>query len=329
MEDSIYQIFLKLQTRENADIGCFSAASLPFANQHKIGISSEGFPLFFIECDGNEHSLDIDLELISVQFNRKCRIKEGDCCDYNNVFTVLLLKTNHPDFQRYFIEVVCLVLKKMTPNPSHKQIKNEIQKLVELFSRLTQLPKKTVQGLWAELFIIDQSENPEYLIQSWHSVPEDKFDFNDGNDKVEVKSTSKPRRNHHFAYEQLNPNKNSNLVVASIIVNQTGRGKSIYDLKESICNKISNVELQFRLNDIIVQTLGNNIDGIFDLYYDYQQAIDSLKYYDVKDIPNISKDQIPVEISNIHFECDLSTVCTIKAALFDTSKSPLFKSIIR
>ena len=247
--------------------------------------------------------------------------------DFENIYTIVSLKTTNIDFQRYFIEVVCLMLKQMPNNPTQKQIKTEIQKLVELFSRFTQPPKKTIQGLWAELLIIDQAKKPEYLIQSWHSFSEDKFDFNDGHDKIEVKSTSQLRRVHHFAYEQLNPNKNSNLIIASVFVIQTGKGKSIFDLKESIFKKVTNLQLQLKLNEVIFQTLGNDFEKIFDVYYDYQQAIDTLEFYDGKDIPNIKKEQIPAEITNVHFDCDLSEISTLKNKEFNTSYSPLFKSI--
>ena len=311
MDDSIYKIFLSLQTRENIVTDCFYAASLPFTNQHKIGISIDGFPLFFIEC-------------YVLSYN--CYKSFSVVCQ-SRFATIVSLKTTNIDFQRYFIEVVCLMLKQMPNNPTQKQIKTEIQKLVELFSRFTQPPKKTIQGLWAELLIIDQAKKPEYLIQSWHSFSEDKFDFNDGHDKIEVKSTSQLRRVHHFAYEQLNPNKNSNLIIASVFVIQTGKGKSIFDLKESIFKKVTNLQLQLKLNEVIFQTLGNDFEKIFDVYYDYQQAIDTLEFYDGKDIPNIKKEQIPAEITNVHFDCDLSEISTLKNKEFNTSYSPLFKSI--
>lgn len=244
-----------------------------------------------------------------------------------NTYTIISLKTENIDLQQYFLEVVCIILEQLPESPTHKQLKSEIQKLIDLFSRFTRPPKKTIQGLWAEMFIIDQAKYPEYLIQSWHASPEDKFDFNDGQDKIEVKSTSQTRRIHSFAFEQLNPNRISNLLIASVFVVQTGRGKNIFDLRNSICKKVTNLQLQFRLNELLSQTLGSDFDKVFDVYFDYQQAIDTLSFFDFKDIPTISGDNIPNEISNVRFDCDLSRVRTIKDKIFDTSHSPLFRSI--
>lgn len=324
---SIYKIFADLQHKEATTKDSFSAASLPFTQKHKIGISTEGYPMFFIECNNTSHSLDINLEFISVLFNRTCRLSEDSSSQEDNVYTIISLKTENIDFQQYFLEVVCIILEQLPEYPSHKQLKTEIQKLIELFSRFNRPPIKTIQGLWAELFVIEQAQNPEYLIQSWHASPEDKFDFNDGQDKIEVKSTSSIRRVHSFALEQLNPNRNSNLLIASVFVVQTGQGKNVFDLKDSIFRKIQNLQMQFRVNEIISQTLGSDFDKIFDTYFDYQQALDTLAFYDFKDIPRINNDNIPEEVSNVRLDCDLSSVITIKDKTFDISQSFLFRSI--
>jgi len=325
MKHSIYKIFANLEQKEiNKD--SFSAASLPFTKKHKIGISPEGSPMFFIECSNATYSIDINLELISVFFNKTCRLIENNK-QTESIYTIISLKSKSIDLQQYFLEVVCIVLEQLPENPSHNQLKTEIQKLIDLFSRFNRPSRKTIQGLWAELLVIEQALSPEYLIQSWHSAPEDKFDFNDGQDKIEVKSTSTARRIHNFSLEQLNPNRNTNLLIASVFVVQTGQGKNIIDLITSICRRVQNLQLQFRLNEIVSQTLGCDFYKIFDIYFDYQQAIDTLVFFDYKDIPTINSNSIPEEISNIRLDCDLSSIITIKDKIFDISQSPLFKSI--
>jgi hypothetical protein len=326
MELSVYRIFIDLQQKETIHKDSFLVASLPFTQKHKIGISPEGYPMFFIECNNTTHLLDINLEFISVLFSRTCRLLENNK-QSDSIYTIISLKTENVDFQQYFLEIVCIVLEQLPENPSHEQLKAEIQKLIELFSRFNRPPHKTIQGFWAELFMIEQAKYPEYLIQSWHSYPDDKFDFNDGQDKIEVKSTSTARRVHSFALEQLNPNRNSNLLIASVFVIQTGRGKNIFDLIDSICKRVQNLQLQFRLNEILSQTLGSDFDKAFDVYFDYQQALDTLAFYNFKDIPTINNDNIPNEVSNVRLDCDLSSIDTIKDKVFDTSQSPLFGSI--
>ncbi len=142
-----------------------------------------------------------------------------------------------------------------------------------------------------------------------------------------MKSTRTVRRVHKFSLEQLHPNLNSNLLVASVFVIETGQGKTIFDLKDSICKKVSDLGLQYRLNEVIVQTLGFDFDKVNDISFDYQQALDTLAFYDFRDIPSIAIENIPESISNIHFDCDLSAVQTIYDKHLDISGSSLFKSI--
>lgn len=327
MSSPIYDIFAGLQRSEDNQNDCFSVAPLPFNLNHKIGVSVLGFPMFFVRSNNTVHTHDVNLELISVLFSKTCNLLEVGQDPSQDIYTIISLKTENTDFQQYFLEVVCIVLEQLPDIPTDKQLNFEINKLVELFSRFTRPPRKTIQGLWAELFIIEQAKNPEYLIEAWHTSPEDKFDFNDAQDKLEVKSTSKSRRVHSFSLEQLNPNQTSNLIIASVFVVQTGRGKNIFDLKNSILGKVHNLQLQFRLNEIISQTIGSDFDKTFDVYFDYQQAVDTLQFFDFKDIPSINPDLLQSEISNVRFDCDLSRLSNIKDKVFDTTHSPLFQSI--
>lgn len=64
-----------------------------------------------------------------------------------------------------------------------------------------------------------------------------------------------------------------------------------------------------------------------DLSFDYQQAFDTLAFYDFQDIPSIAAENIPKSLSNIHFDCDLSAVRTIKDKHFGINGSSLFNSI--
>jgi hypothetical protein len=207
-----------------------------------------------------------------------------------------------------------------------KGLKVEVDKLINLFSKFSQPAIKTIQGLWAELLIIEQSYNPDYLIQAWHSSSTDKFDFNDGVDKVEVKSTSKSRRIHNFSIEQLNPNKNSNLIIASIFTVETGIGDSVFSLVESIVRKLKDKQLSFRINEIIAQTLGKDFEKAFDIFYDYQLAIDSIAYFDSCDVPSINTNNIPKEVKNVRFESDLTDLPCLKK---NQAKSVLHKSLFQ
>lgn len=327
MENSGYKKFLDLQQKDRNIGGYISVHSVPFSHYHKIGVSTEGFPIFFVKCNNSSPSIDINLELISVLFSQKCSIRESDRGS-SDTFTIVLLKTLNRDLQQYFTDVFSIILQQLDSIPTEKSLYKEIRKVIELFSSIHKPAIKSVQGLWSELLVIDSAINPEYLISSWHISPADKYDFNDGKDKLEVKSTSKQQRIHRFSLEQLQSNVSSQLLIASTFVIETGVGKSILNLRDHIFSKIEHIEIQMRLNEIIYKTIGSDYEKLGDVFFDYQLAKDSLLFYNASSIPSISKSIIPIEITNVSFDCDLTNSKPVSSEDELLLESPLFQNLV-
>lgn len=322
----LFEIYSKLSNENSTTENIFSVEPIPNYFNHKIGITKDGRPLFFVRCkpENGITVLDNNLELISVNFNRDCQLRQTNTNEVSDCYTIIELKSEISDLQKYFIEVIYLLIKSIGSNPSFVQLKNEVDKIVELFSKFKKIGSKSIQGIWAELFIIATSADPDYLINAWHISPTDKFDFNDGVDKIEVKSTSKNHRKHIFSLEQLTPNPSSELLIASLFVIQTGIGKSILDLVEIINNNRISGESNTKLHFIIGETLGTDIVQVSQTYFDFNLALDSVRFYKSESIPNIDSSFIPNEISNVKFECDISSCQSI--SLLNTN-SRLYQSL--
>lgn len=325
---NVFKIFQELRNQSPNYGGNFPIAALPSIKNHKIGISQNGQPMFFIKCNNSTKakSLDTNLEFISVQFNRQCQLitKKGKTEEGN--YTIISLKTDSDYLQEYFLKIVFVLIKNISEKSLLKDLKIEIDKLISLFSKFSKPALKTIQGLWAELLIIEQSKNSDYVIQSWHSSISDKYDFNDGIDKIEVKSTTKGRRIHSFSLEQLTANPNSKLIIASVFAIETGKGTSVFDLVEKIENKINDKNLAFRINEMVAITLGKEFEKSFDVFFDYQFAIDSIQYYNSIDITTINDYNIPSNITNVRFDCDLTD---IKKVANHKTKSKLHNSMFK
>lgn len=311
---SISKIFQELKNQSSIENDSFSIAGLPSIKNHKIGVSQTGQPMFFIKCDDSFAIglLDSNLEFIAVQFNRQCLLINEEKQKEEGIYTILLLKTDSFDLQEYFLEVVFILIKNLPEQPTLNELKIEMGKLINLFNKFSKTPIKTVQGLWAELLVIEQAKDCDYLIQSWHKSIYDTHDFNNGTDKIEVKSTTKNRRVHSFSMDQLKPNEDSKLIIVSILITEIGIGSSIFDLINKIEKKIRNKDLIFQINEVVAETLGRDFEKAFDIFYDYQLAKNSIEYYDSIDIPIINFNNIPSNIMNIRFDCDLTDVRTIK-----------------
>ena len=60
--------------------------SLPLSSRFLLGITKSQTPVFFIECELKNSSADLNLEYISVMFNKKCSLID----DFNRKFSKLV-----------------------------------------------------------------------------------------------------------------------------------------------------------------------------------------------------------------------------------------------
>lgn len=319
MTTSVFDLYKVLKEDIAATSDAYNVKSLPGLGNHRIGISPDGYPMFFVKCSDNNKTSDIRLDMVDVLFNRPCVVKENEKKHLENVtFTIIQLKNSQEDFQKYFVNVVYIVLLDLGNTPKTITLKKEIATLIQLFNSPKDISPETIRGLWGELFVIEQSSNPAYLINSWHVMPEGKYDFNDGENKLEVKASSTATRSHIFSLEQLNPNEGSNLIIASMFVIQTGIGKNIIDLVESISKRLTDNDALGKLQQIILKTVGTHFEKIKNMNFDYSMARDSYALFDYKSIPTINKNNIPATVCQVHFRSDLSEVASLdKEALND------------
>jgi hypothetical protein len=225
-----------------------------------------------------------------------------------------------------------MMLQKLPKEPSKHELSIEVEKLITIFSALNKPPRKKVQGLWAELLVIERSLNPGTLINAWHNSPAAKFDFTMGRDKIEVKSTSAEDRIHHFSLDQLNPSPNSRLVIASVIVRESGQGMgglSVRNLYDRICEHVIDISVRLKLYTIIAETIGNDFSKLDNTFFDYVEASDTLVFFNAADVPHIGKESVPPFVSEISFSSNLSNLIDIQNPLstFDRSHSPLYQSL--
>lgn len=309
-KEELYRKFIDLSPN-NGDSNEFTVDTIIEGRPHKIGISPEGHVLIFVECSDEKVTSNIKLKMFNVTFNRLCKLNNRENTEEKK-YGIIKLISNNSDIQKYFLDVMCIVLKKLPTLPKVEQLKREVSKVVSLFTSMPQISKETVKGLWAELFVIERSKNPLYLLKSWHVSTEDKYDFNDGIDKIEVKATSNEERIHHFAIEQLHPNKESQLLIASLIVVNSGLGKGIFDLVDSISSRVTDTDALLKLNEEVLQTIGSHIEEAKEYKYDYTLAKDNLKYYNYKDIPAIDIKNVPLGVSSVHFSSCLKGLDAVK-----------------
>jgi hypothetical protein len=327
---NLVELYDTLVIPEEGNERVFNAVPIPGYPNFRIAIDIEGNPVLLLSVANRLRTISVKnfrLRYLQVLQNIECRISEDGKEDFQK-FTVLTFISADRHLREYFLRVAESFVKSLKIKPTQEEVIETINKFVEVFRSLNDTPTNTIHGLWTELFLIESSKNPQILLNYWHDMPQEKFDFNSGAEKIEVKSSSSFERIHTFASEQLNPPTDTSVLIASIFVRQDSSGQSIQQLIESITRKIENqVDLTDKLNTIVFQTLANSLEQSINIKFDYQIAKESLKFYRHQDIVKIEEIHIPNEVSEVRYKSDLSDVNPIKISEIGKD-GILFKSLL-
>lgn len=287
----------------------FSAVAIKGFENHRIAKDFKENPCILILVAQKENSFKVarqKLYNLSITHNLVCEIHVEDKREEHN-FSVIRYSGNDEDLKNYFLKACEILIPTLGNSPDNKQITHTVNKFIELFKVLKEPPKKTLQGLWSELFLIHQSSNPKKLIKAWHTIPEEKYDFSIENLRIEAKSSSIRNRTHYFSLEQLVAPSKCELFIASLFVEILAGGKSVEDLLNEIIERLNrNFELIEKLNFVTYSTLGGSVDKIKNVCYDYQLAKESLRLYNSKDIPKI--ESVPNNVFNVKFKSSIDSV---------------------
>jgi hypothetical protein len=286
----------------------FNVSEVTGHNSYLLGRGSDGAPAVLIRnvAKGN-HLMHVELENLHIAHGIKCRIRLPGGNDETAEVSLIRCSAD-ADLEFVFLRLMGGLIQEFG-DPSPEDLAQLVAQLVDLFRALTQPPKKSVQGLWGELLLIAQSTSPIDLLVAWHADPADMYDFNSGQQRIEVKTSASRRRSHHFRLEQLLPPAGTDLMICSFTVEQAGGGQTIADLVTEIFGQIvSQPGLAVRLETVIAETLGHEWRSGAHLAFDREVARDSTRFLAAADIPSIPPSAVPETVTNVRFEVNVDGV---------------------
>lgn len=323
---NLINLYDSLCSPEN-DKKVFNAIPIPEYPNFRVAIDFEENAVLLLSVTKKIKDLSLKnfrLKYLQLEHNLECKVFENDFFKLQT-FTVITFRCGDRNLQEYFLRISETLVKTIGQNPSQQQVIDSLKKFIEVFRSLTDSPLKTINGLWAELFLIEISSNPKELINYWHNLPEEKFDFNAGIERIEVKSSSTFERKHIFSVEQLNPPTDTQVLIASVFLKQHNSGNSIQYLIDRISEKINfDFETVEKLNTIIFKTLGSSFEHSIEIKFDYEIAQQSLRFYKHQDIDKIEKNDIPNNVFEVKFKSDLTNVNSVTPHSI-SKKTLLFK----
>ena len=306
---SLVELFARLQAPEvsRSDGNCFMAIPLASSKIYRLGKDSTGAPALLIQLPPNQatNGSPIRLRHLYVAHDVHCVIHRGLGAESGRFSVISCMEADRAT-ENYFLRVIEALLPGLGENPDAGSINQAVSSLVELFRALSNPPIKAVRGLWAELLLLAESEDPGKLLDAWHTAPEDLYDFNEGNHRIEIKSVQGEVRRHHFSLRQLQPPAGTTLAVVSVYVNRAGGGTTINDLIDELRFFFSGSPHRLlRLYKVITLTLGASWREAELEMFDRSAARQSLAFFRQSDIPMVSPD-LPTGVTNVRFSSDLT-----------------------
>jgi len=252
---------------------------------------------------------DHDLEHIWISSRKNYNIQESAVMRLETV-AVIATKSRDGWLVETFLELVAMLFDTGV-NSDPESVRKLIRDLILLFRALSQPSQKSTQGLWGELFIIHQARDADLVVNSWHTTPNDRYDFARSHERVEVKTTTGPRI-HMFSHGQLVPINGLRVTVASLVLSPSGDGYSCADLVSEILHRLSTEPARRNFVNQVVKTLGDSWNTQRGFRYDHDQAAQGLRFFNAENIPKIVG-PIPPNVHGVKYQSDLQVVAEMAA----------------
>ena len=304
----------------------FAGAPIPGAPHH-VGKDQRGRPAILITVDeSGTRPPSILLQNLRVEHRVRCRISQSDGGLLDQRFSLVQCQSDDALLQGYFLELVQAILETLPPTPNSHVISEAIDRMATLFHALERPSTRTTQGLWGELYLIVRSSDPVLMAESWHNEACERFDFAAELQRVEVKTSADRTRNHHFSFAQTYPPECVQAIIASMFLDQSVGGRTLGELWDDARSSVTAIpELRLKIDQICLNSLGNAWQEARAIAFDEQLTSDSLRFYDVRDIPRVPAD-VPAGVTEIRYRSDLGLGRTAQEAGRHTS--PLLDSLI-
>lgn len=270
-----------------------------------LSLDAQGQPYLLFEMAEDDGQPDLKLKSVEVRFACPCDIQLQDGSALSGTYTLVSLTNDDPDIIRVFLRLLEEAF--LAPDADHSAaaIRDQILAFADLFARLND-DLKDVVGLWGELHIIRTAQDVNAAARAWSSSARARYDFMTEGFALEVKTTLKSTRQHRFSLEQLRPNADICVYIASVLLVELPRGEAVCELIDEIYAALDDLESRARFFRQCLRKGGADVYGS-DLRLNTFPDGASIALYDAKNLP-VPSIKFEEPISNIRFSIDLSGV---------------------
>lgn len=221
--------------------GCDQLFGEPLSSDGSLWLSVDGdaYPSLLFRARRDDLRSDIELRSVSAWFSRYCIIEAPDGHGTSGVYSVIRLNENDPDIVRMLLRLLDETFPKDHAPYANKDIAAQILELANLFKQIAS-SDTDILGLWGELYVLSQASNTAHAVRCWCGHKMAKYDFVTSDFVLEAKTTLRSRRKHSFSLDQLRPNSDFAVYVASLAVVELNSGRTSAELMDFLLSRIEN-----------------------------------------------------------------------------------------
>jgi hypothetical protein len=292
----------------------YSVLRVPEYQSYFIGKDRDGFACMLVTSSDQSGRLQspIRLENLDAQFSLRCHLRRKNDTELVGAFTVIRCRSLDYEIVRYFLSICETIIAMVGDLPKPRELASAVHRLAAIFQKMQRPPSRPLSGLFGELYFIWRSSNPARAVAAWRVDETARFDFADGNIRIDVKSTGGRIRAHTFSYEQCNPPLGTIAIVVSLFAERSSDGFTLRGLISDIEEKVvAHPDLVFKLHEVISETLGGSLSEALPMVFDTRLADASVRLFSLREIPAIRGD-LPMSVSDVHFRSDLSNLTPLR-----------------
>lgn len=294
--------------------GLFHVRRLPGHPAYYVGRDASNNAAILIRASGSGRTLPLRLAGIEARFEVPCKVAEPGAPERTETLTAILCLSREPGMETYFASAAESLVAVLGAAPTTREVGEAVERLVELFQKLRNAPKRSLAGLVGELIVIWSARDTAAAVSAWRADPEDRYDFVCTTLRVDAKASTDRRRSHELSFEQANPPPGTAALLASVWVEAAGGGVSLREHLSAIETRLSGDHAStLRLRSIVADTLGETLLTAMEWRFDLAVATTSLSFFDMRAIPAI-RAPLPEGVAGVRFVTDVRSVSQIDLA---------------
>lgn len=289
-----------------------------------IGMDNNGYPVVVCKSNRpNRSSLRQKTKKLSVE----CNVRVHYMCEgivYDEVAHIVRCFCATKKERDIFLELCSFFEEASLQEDQEEAILEIVSILSSMFADTVEPSDIELQGLYAELYTMWFYRAAIDLAKLWQSRQRMTFDFSVTDSiKIEVKSTIKNERKHHFRHEQLMEDPYT-VYVISYMMRHDDEGLSLFDLICLVKPLLKYDPRKMLAIDRIIKNTSE--DRLKEFKFNEDFLCNRKKVFRAADIPKFTE-STPDGVTNTEYDCNLENVNELPEDIFKQEISEILKEV--